>query len=106
MAPNNALTESREVFVDSILSGQPEPPFYFARMKRDNRDGQALLPDGKLPQPKEMAAAELMDFVADEKNVVLDLRTDKLGFMAKQVKGALWAPLRGTEFPELARHLW
>lgn len=101
-ALHEALTESREVFVDSILSGQPEPPVYFARMKRDNRDGQALLPDGKLPQPKEMAAAELIDFVADEKNVVLDLRTDKRGFITKHVKGSLWAPLRGTEFPEVA----
>ncbi|MGJ8725488.1 MAG: MBL fold metallo-hydrolase [Roseibacillus sp.] len=101
-ALHEALTESREDFVDSILSGQPEPPVYFARMKRDNRDGQALLPDGKLPQPEWMAATDFAAFVADDKNVVLDLRTDKPAFMAKHVKGSLWAPLQGTEFPEMA----
>lgn len=100
-ALHEALNESREDFVDSILSGQPEPPVYFARMKRDNRDGQALLPGGKLPQPTWMAATDFAAFVADDKNVVLDLRPDKAAFMAKHVKGALWAPLQGTEFPEM-----
>ena len=28
-----------QTFVDFILAGQPEPPLYFARMKRDNRRG-------------------------------------------------------------------
>lgn len=98
---HGALTGSREHFIDSILSGQPEPPVYFARMKRDNRDGPALLPEGKLPNPKAIDVAELTVFVGDEKNVVLDLRTDKAGFMSKHVKGSLWAPLRDTEFPEM-----
>lgn len=30
-------------FVDLILEGQPEPPLYFARMKRINRDGPPVL---------------------------------------------------------------
>jgi hydroxyacylglutathione hydrolase len=37
---NSALRERDEsVFVRDILSAQPEPPRYFARMKRLNRDG-------------------------------------------------------------------
>ena len=38
-----------QTFVDFILAGQPEPPLYFARMKRDNRRGPELLP--ALPSP-------------------------------------------------------
>jgi hydroxyacylglutathione hydrolase len=44
-------------FVDFILTGQPEPPMYFANMKRDNKIGPPVL--GGLPQPKKMAAADL-----------------------------------------------
>ena len=54
-----ALGGEEEAFVDDILSGQPEPPLYFARMKRDNRSGPALLPGGKLPQPLRMDAEEV-----------------------------------------------
>ena len=38
-----------QAFVDFILAGQPEPPLYFARMKRDNRRGPTLL--AALPSP-------------------------------------------------------
>lgn len=44
-------------FVDFILEGQPEPPMYFANMKRVNRDGPAVL--GHLPQPRKMHLAEM-----------------------------------------------
>lgn len=36
-------------FVDFILAGQPEPPMYFANMKRDNKLGPRVL--GALPIP-------------------------------------------------------
>ncbi len=43
---NHALQYTDEdAFVRDILAGQPEPPAYFARMKRINRDGPALLGD-------------------------------------------------------------
>jgi hydroxyacylglutathione hydrolase len=32
-----------QAFVDAVLAGQPEPPKYFAEMKRMNRDGPRLL---------------------------------------------------------------
>ena len=41
--------DDADTFVESILSGQPEPPYYFARMKHDNRYGPAIL--GSLPNP-------------------------------------------------------
>ena len=34
-----AAKRGEDAFVDFILEGQPEPPIYFARMKRDNKLG-------------------------------------------------------------------
>ena len=39
-ALREALDGPKANFVNDILSGQPEPPLYFARMKRDNRRGR------------------------------------------------------------------
>ncbi|MEO7360601.1 MAG: MBL fold metallo-hydrolase [Gemmatimonadaceae bacterium] len=35
--------DSEQAFVDEVLSGQPDPPKYFARMKHVNREGPRLL---------------------------------------------------------------
>lgn len=56
------------VFVDFILEGQPEPPMYFARMKRINRDGPPLL--GYLPQPRQMSLAEVAALDAQQAAIV------------------------------------
>lgn len=49
---NPALAAQSEAeFVDFILTGQPEPPKYFATMKRLNRDGPPLLNGLSAPQP-------------------------------------------------------
>lgn len=39
---------SEEDFVEKVLEGQPEPPFYFAMMKKLNKEGPPLL-DGSMP---------------------------------------------------------
>ncbi|NRA57818.1 MAG: MBL fold metallo-hydrolase [Phycisphaerales bacterium] len=44
-------------FVSFILEGQPEPPVYFANMKRVNRDGPPVL--GSLPQPYQVRLNDL-----------------------------------------------
>ncbi len=41
-----------EEFVQEVLADQPEPPVYFAHMKRMNRDGPAVL--DRLPEPEAM----------------------------------------------------
>ena len=38
-----------QAFVDSVLAGQPEPPPYFAEMKRLNKEGPAIRGDGSPP---------------------------------------------------------
>ena len=61
-----------QTFVDFILAGQPEPPLYFARMKRDNRRGPELLP--ALPSPVRLAAADLAQLENRTDIAVLDTR--------------------------------
>lgn len=48
-------------FVDEVLAGQPEPPFYFKEMKRLNKVGPAVL--GTLPHPPRVThpTARLVD---------------------------------------------
>jgi hydroxyacylglutathione hydrolase len=92
-----ALTAPEDRFVRHILAGQPEPPLYFARMKRDNKLGPALLPDGKLPAPKRVSAAQLGDWIG--KAAILDLRADRAAFAAAHLQGALFAPLPGGRLP-------
>lgn len=102
-ALREALEGSEDAFVKDILSGQPEPPLYFARMKRDNKRGPALLPDGKLPQPRRLTADELSAFVFDENgHIVLDLRNDRRAFMGRHLTGSLFAPLSGGKLPIVA----
>ena len=86
-----AASGGEEAFVDAILDGQPEPQMYFARMKRDNRDGVPLL--GALPRPTPLTAHELATSVADEQTLIVDTRLDRSGFMAKHIPGALYAPM-------------
>lgn len=87
---NGALSlaaESGAGFVEAILSGQPEPPPYFARMKQLNRDGAPLL--GTLPTLRRLSIAEV---VADPSILVLDTRVDRAAFMAAHLPGSLHAP--------------
>ena len=58
-------------FVEAVLDGQPDPPTYFAMMKKLNREGPALL--GHLPAPSHTAATQLDDVLASNA-LVLDIR--------------------------------
>lgn len=45
--------ESEDRFVEEVLAGQPEPPFYFKMMKMLNKQGPNVL--GSLPHPPKVA---------------------------------------------------
>lgn len=80
---------SESEFLDYILTGQPAPPLYFARMKRDNRRGPALL--GELPSPGrlDLAASEKLN---GREVAIVDTRPwDQ--FRAAHAPGALSLPL-------------
>lgn len=95
-----ALEGSEEAFVKEILSGQPEPPLYFARMKRDNKKGPALLPGGRLPRPRRLEVDALSALVGN--TTILDLRNERAAFMDRHLKGSLFAPMTGGKLPIVA----
>ena len=81
----------RKEFVDAILDGQPEPPYYFARMKHQNKYGPALLKT--IPRPIKIKK-ERLEFLDYEVNyVIVDTRKDRSAFMAKHLPGSIYAPL-------------
>ena len=86
-----AAQQGEDAFVDAILSGQPEPQMYFARMKRDNKLGAPVL--GKLPAPQKLTAAELAKMIEKKQVLIVDTRLDRSAFMAKHIPGALYAPM-------------
>lgn len=97
-----AAADDAEPFIREILSGQPEPPLYFARMKRDNRSGPPLLKDGRLPVPQRIAAADLPGWVGEPSRVILDLRGDRKAFAAGHLQGSLFASVAKGKLPSVA----
>lgn len=91
-----AAQRPQDDFVAFILDAQPEPPAYFARMKRLNKEGPPVL--GRLPEPKEWRAPDL-DAVTAE-TCILDTRPLE-AWAAGHLKGALHTPLTKM-FPTLA----
>jgi hydroxyacylglutathione hydrolase len=55
-------------FVKAVLEGQPDPPTYFAQMKRINRMGPRLLGDGQ--RPPRLKADELSGVLSGQAMVV------------------------------------
>ncbi|MFK7843936.1 MAG: rhodanese-like domain-containing protein [Rhodothermales bacterium] len=86
-----AAEGGEKAFVDAILSGQPEPQMYFARMKRDNKLGAPVL--GKLPKPQKLVAKELADMAGREDVLIVDTRLDRSAFMANHIPNSLYAPM-------------
>lgn len=82
---------SEDAFVTFILEGQPEPPLYFARMKRDNKLGPRVL-GNRLPQPHRLSQAEIAKVADDKSAVVLDTRANG-EFFAGHLPGSLLSPL-------------
>lgn len=87
--PAVALASNEKSFVESVLHGQPAPPLYFARMKKENRDGPPLL--GKIPRPRPIPDDQLADF-PQKKAVILDTRPWS-DFVQGHLEGALFTPL-------------
>ena len=83
-----ALTNEDE-FVRQVLAGQPEPPRYFAEMKRINKEGPRLL--GGFNEPPMLPASSLAAVVARGHTVVDTRSTAK--FAAGHVPGTINIPL-------------
>ena len=86
---NTALRETdRAAFVRDILSAQPEPPRYFARMKQVNRDGMPAVPAGA--PARHLSPAEVDDALAGG-GLVVDTRSSA-AFVAGFAPGTVCVP--------------
>jgi len=85
-------TTSETAFIAGVLEGQPEPPFYFAEMKRINRDGPAILGGFRVPNEGDLAQAE--QALADGK-AVIDTRPADV-FAAGHIPGTINIPISKT----------
>ena len=90
-------------FVEEVLSGQPEPPGYFARMKTVNRSGPPPLPS--LAPIREVGAHQIQDAFHTGVTVV-DVRSSA-SFAAGHIPGTMSIPMgtslatwAGTFVPE------
>ncbi len=77
-------------FVHYIINGQPEPPAYFARMKKENRQGPALLTDR--PKPRAVVSDEIEALLSQPKNIFVDTRSWE-EYQDGHLSGVLFAPL-------------
>lgn len=84
-----AVGGSEEEFVSFILSGQPEPPAYFANMKHVNKVGPAVLRE--LPKPRPMVLGEVIARLDEPNFVALDTR-NRASFLARHLRRSLFAP--------------
>jgi hydroxyacylglutathione hydrolase len=85
-------TTDEEEFVRTVLAGQPEPPRYFAQMKRINKEGPRLL--GELRLPSRLPATALNGLLR-RGEVVVDTR-GAAEFAAAHVPGTINIPLNGS----------
>ena len=81
---------NKQSFVDYILSGQPEPPYYFARMKKENKAGPAVL--NGLPSPENISPEEIEKLTGTKNTIVIDGRNWQ-EYRTGHLKGTLFAPL-------------
>jgi hydroxyacylglutathione hydrolase len=86
-----ATTDETE-FVRMVLAGQPEPPKYFAEMKRINREGPRIL--GGLPRPTRLPP-QAIDTLLWDGEVVVDTRS-AADYAVGHVPGTLNIPLAGS----------
>lgn len=80
-------------FVEYVLSAQPEPPMYFARMKQLNRDGPPILTG--LPNPRPLSPRDVEQL--ETTTAVLDTRPWS-AFRPQHIPGSLFTPL-DSSFP-------
>src|SRR5699024_10828031 len=67
---HNVANDDEQGFIDEPLAGQPDAPAYFGRMKRQNRDGPAIL--GHRDRLPELDAGDVKKDIDDGSVVFVD----------------------------------
>jgi hydroxyacylglutathione hydrolase len=83
-SPAFKAATSENEFVDFILDGQPEPPLYFGRMKKVNKEGPAVL--GTMPKPAKTSITN----ISQSSGLVVDTREAEF-YMDGHLQGSLLA---------------
>jgi len=76
--------EAEDTFIQTLLEGQPEPPKYFAIMKKLNKKGAKIL--GSIGRPEKLSSDVFHNLIKDD-NQVVDSR-DKLSFAGGHLSGS------------------
>ncbi len=84
--------QTEDAFVAEVLRDQPDPPAYFAVMKRINRDGPTLL--GGLPEVPHRSGFEAQQWV-EKLGLLVDARPAE-DFAAAHIRGSLNIPGDGS----------
>ena len=82
-------TADEDEFVQLVLAGQPEPPKYFAEMKRINKEGPRIL--GGFHRP-ELYPASAMDGLLRKRELIVDTRPAP-DFATGHIPGSINIPL-------------
>jgi hydroxyacylglutathione hydrolase len=85
------LTDEQE-FVEAVLDGQPEPPLYFAEMKRINKVGPALLGDRPAPVRGDLP---MLEQALRDGTIVVDTRPANV-FASAHIPGTINIPLNAS----------
>lgn len=83
------VATSEDAFVEEVLAGQPEPPKYFAEMKRINKEGPRLL--GGFHRPERTPPSRLEALIG-EGALVVDTRA-AADYASRYVPGTINIPL-------------
>ena len=81
---NTVPPNDNAAITESILAGQPEPPKYFAQMKRINKEGPAILngfnhpPEVPVQRLESLTLSIAEKIINDRINVKLQLQIHKL----------------------------
>ncbi len=84
--------KNEDAFVKAVLERQPEPPFYFAEMKRVNKEGPTILGPVTLPEQLMMAQLEQR---RTQHGLVVDLRSAD-EYAVQHIPGTISIPLDGS----------
>lgn len=79
--------DDEDAFVRALLEGQPEPPRYFAMMKKLNKEPRPVLPNGKIPVLKRLSGDDIERLRASGA-LIIDTR-DKVSFAGGHIPGSI-----------------
>ncbi|MGG4491507.1 MBL fold metallo-hydrolase [Metabacillus idriensis] len=82
--------ENKDEFAEELLKGQPEPPKYFALMKKVNKEGPEFLKEKEL-----IKLASAKELAERQGTQIIDLRPAE-SFKKKHYKGSLNIPFNKT----------